>query len=190
MRTHKRYRLDRVVVTPLQTRPASWAFAGQPVRGTEQTFAVTDTNLPSRNEWEFIVRVPRQRGGRVEVRPRTTPRLRAWEELPDRSLTFSPATRGSGRGKWYGQVALADLAGKRSRVVVGADARHKLPHWFNDLASRMRRKETVRTTRGTDGGSLVVLIDAADYPAMIRLYFATKVWILSERIAPESITDR
>lgn len=190
MRTRKRYRLDRVLVTPMQIRPASWAFAGRPVRGTEQTFAVVDTNLPSRNAWEFIVRVPRERGGRVEVRPRTTPRLRAWEELPDRSLTFSPATRGSGRGKWYGQVALADLSGNRSRVVVGADARHALPHWFNELSGRMRRKETVKPTRGTDGGSLVVLMDATDYPAMIRLYFATKVWILSERIAPESITDR
>jgi hypothetical protein len=46
----------------------------------------------------------------------------------------------------------------------------------------MRRKETVKPTRGTDGKALVVLIASGDYPMMIRLFFATKVWVLSERI--------
>lgn len=190
MRTLKRYRLDRVLVTLQQSRPAAWTFAGSPVRGTEHAFAVTDTNLPSRNQWEFIVRVPRERGGRVEVRPRTAPRLRAWAELPDRSLTFSAATKGSGRGKWYCQVALADVTGERSRVVVNADDRHQLPRWFGALGGSMRRKESVRSTRGTDGNSLVVLIPAGDYPAMIRLFFATKVWILSERVTPDEARGR
>ena len=182
MRTHNRYKLDRVRVIPLQTRAASWAFAGSPVRGTEHAYAVTDANLSSRNEWEFIVRVPRDHTGRVEVRPRTTPRLKAWAELPDRSLTFSRATKASVRGKWYCPVALADVTGSRSRVVVRAAERHDLPHWFTELAGRMRRKEAVKPTRGTDGNSLVVLIPGGDHEAMIRLYFATKVWILLEGI--------
>lgn len=182
MRTHNRYKLDRVLVTPLQSRPASWTFAGSPVRGTELAYAVTDTNLAARNRWEFMVRVPRDRNGRVEVRPRTTPRLKAWAELPDRSVTFSRATKASARGKWYCQVALADVTGKRSRVVVNTAERQDLPHWFTELAGRMRRKEAVKHTRGTDGNSLVVLTAPDDHVAMIRLYFATKVWILSEGI--------
>lgn len=182
MGTRSRYRLDRVVVTPLDSHQASWTFAGDAVRGVEWIYAVTDQNFPSRNSWQFIVRVPERRDGRIEVRPRTTPNVKAWAELPDRSLTFMPATRGPARGKWYGPVALADADGKKSRSLVRADRRGDLPHWFRDLAGRMRRKEAVRPTRGTDGDSLVILVNAGDHAAMIRLFFATKVWILSEKI--------
>ncbi len=182
MRTRKRHRLDRIQVTPLQSRPASWTFAGSPLRGTELAYAVADSNLTSRNQWEFIVRIPTDRKGRIEVRPRTTPNLKAWAELHDRSLTFSLATRGTSRGKWYCQAALEDASGERSKTVINADDRHTLPHWFTGSKGRMRRKETVKPTKGTDANALVVLVAPGDHPAMIRLYFATKVWILSERI--------
>lgn len=182
MRTRNRYRLDRVEVAPLESRPASWAFAGTPMRGTELSFAVTDGNLPSRNQWMFIVRVPEKKTERIEVRPRTTPNLTAWAELPDRSLTFSLATKGAAKGKWYCQVALADATGERSKAVVKTDQRGDLPHWFSDVAGRMRKKEAVRPTKGTDGNALVVLVSAGDHAEMIRMFFATKVWILSEGI--------
>jgi len=58
MRTRRRYKLDRVEVLPLESRPASWTFAGGAVRGTERSFAVIDTNLSDRNRWEFIIRIP------------------------------------------------------------------------------------------------------------------------------------
>ena len=182
MRTRKRYKLDRVQVAPLQSRPASWSFAGTSIRGTEIGYSATDTNFSARNQWEFIVRVPKDKRGRIEVRPRTTPKVKAWGELTDRSLTFSLATRGTSRGKWYGQVALADPTGRHSRTVVNADERKGLPHWFGTLTGRMRRKEAVKPTKGTDANALVVLVPAGDHAAMIRLFFATKVWILSERI--------
>ncbi|MEO8449516.1 MAG: hypothetical protein ABI647_06990 [Gemmatimonadota bacterium] len=182
MRTRTRYKLDRVDVTPVDSRPASWAFAGTPLRGTELAFRVTDNNLSSRNQWAFIIRVPVDRRGRIEVRPRSTPNLKAWAELPDRSLTFSLATKGTARGKWYCQVALADATGERSKAVVHTDQRHELPHWFAALKGRMRRKEAVKATKGTDANALVVLIAAGDHTAMIRMYFATKVWILSEAV--------
>jgi hypothetical protein len=183
MTPRSRYELDRVIVEPGEERASSWTFAGKPVTGVEQTYAVRDENFRSRNEWEFIIRTPRARGERIEVRPRTTPNVRAWAELPDRSLTFARASKGAARGKWYCQVALADPTGKRSRAIVRADQRDKLPRWFDGLRGRMRRKETVKPTRGTDGQSLVVLVPADDHVSMIRLFFATKVWILKERIA-------
>ena len=177
-----RYRLDRVEVAPLASRPASWTFAGEAVRGTEHTFVVIDRNLSGNHNWEFLVRVPEDPKGRVEVRPRTAPPGRAWEELPDRSLTFSPATRGPARGRWYCQVALADATGERSRTIVRHTERARLPHWFKELGGRMRRKETVKLTRGTDAQALVVLVPAGDYAEMIRLFVATKVWVLKEGI--------
>jgi hypothetical protein len=151
--------------------------------GTERSYAVRDGNFPSRNEWEFVVRIPTGRDGRIEVRPRTTPNVKVWAELPDRSLTFSRARKGDARGKWYCKVALADPTGARSRDVVRGDERSELPPWFDALKGRMRRKQNVRSTKGNDGEDLVVLVQPDDHEAMIRLFFATKVWILKERIA-------
>jgi hypothetical protein len=182
MAPRTRYRLDRVTVAQGEQRASTWTFGGKPVSGVEQSYTVEDGNFPARNRWEFVVRVPKARDERVEVRPRTTPNVKVWAELPDRSLTFSRATKGDARGKWYCQVALADPTGARSRTIVRGDQRGALPPWFDPLKSRMRVKQNVRSTNGTDGESLVVLIPPHDHVLMIRLFFATKVWVLKEGI--------
>jgi hypothetical protein len=183
MARRTRYRLDRVMVERGEQRAATWTFGGSPMSGVEQTYAVQDQNFPARNQWEFVVRIPKGKDERIEVRPRTTPNVKVWAELPDRSLTFARATKGEARGRWYCQVALADPTGARSRDIVRADERGELPAWFDSLRGRMRVKQNVRKTRGTDGGVLVVLVSRDDHAAMIRLFFATKVWILKEKIA-------
>jgi hypothetical protein len=183
MASRRRYNLDRVTAEPGEERASTWTFGGKAMSGVERSYSVRDENFRSRNEWEFIVRIPWDPRGRVEVRPRTTPNVKAWAELTDRSLTFSRATKGTARGKWYCQVALADPTGARSRDIVRGDERSKLPRWFDGLKGRMRLKEKVRSTRGTDGKVLVVLVPPDDHAFMIRLFFATKVWILKERIA-------
>ena len=182
MATRTRYRLDLVSVQAGEKRASTWTFGGEPIAGTEQTYSVQDANFASRNLWEFIVRTASGKDGRVEVRPRTTPNVKVWAELPDRSVTFLRATKGEARGKWYCKVALADPTGTRSRDVVRADERNQLPRWFDKLKGRMRRKQSVRTTKGNDGEDLVVLIAADDHTTMIRLFFATKVWVLKEGV--------
>jgi hypothetical protein len=47
----------------------------------------------------------------------------------------------------------------------------------------MRTKKSVRSTHGNDGEDLVALVAADDHAGMIRLFFATKVWVLKERIS-------
>jgi hypothetical protein len=183
MASRKRYQLDRVTVQAGEARSATWTFAGEAISGTEQSYGVTDGNFANRNGWEFVVRVPKAKGQRVEVRPRTTPNLKVWAELTDRSLTFVRATKGEARGRWYCQVALADPTGARTKDVVRGEERNELPQWFDALRGRMRLKQNVRPTKGTDGQALVVLVTAADHPAMIRLFFAMKVWILKEGIS-------
>jgi hypothetical protein len=182
MAPRRRYQLDRVTIEAGESRPATWTFGGDAVSGTEQAYAVMDGNFSSRNTWEFMVRIPKARAGRLEVRPRTTPNLKVWAELTDRSLTFSRATRGEARGRWYCQVALADPTGSRTKDVVKGEERRRLPAWFDPLQGRMRLKRNVRPTRGTDGDALVVLVPADNHAAMIRLFFATKVWVLKEGI--------
>jgi hypothetical protein len=90
------------------------------------------------------------------------------------------ATLGDARGKRYCPVALADPSGGRSRVIVRTDQRAQLPKWFDQLRGRMRIKENVNRTRGTDARSLVLLVNAGDYATMIRIFFALKVWVLKE----------
>lgn len=195
MASRKRYRLDQVVVEPGEVRRAKWSFAKggrqAPVRGSEHLFTVTDENLRGRNKWEFVVRVPDDSDGRVEVRPRATPPGQLWKALTYRSLQFQKATKGDARGKRYCKVSLAvppagrakdDPRGTRTKDVIRGDQRRDLPRWFDSLQGRMRTKERVRSTRGTDGNTLVILVQPNDYVMMIRLYFAMKVWVLKEGI--------
>jgi hypothetical protein len=79
-------------------------------------------------------------------------------------------------------VALADPTGAKSRDVVRGDERSELPPWFDALKSRMRVKQNGRPTKGNDGEDLVIVVTAEDHAAMIRLFFATKVWVLKEGI--------
>src|SRR4051794_4764865 len=111
------YRLERVLVEAGESRPATWTFGGGTQSGTERTYPVTDTNFTTRNRWEFVDRIPKAAGDRIEVRPRDTPNVKAWAELPDRSITFMRATLGDARGQRYCQVALADATGEKSRTI-------------------------------------------------------------------------
>ncbi len=179
----KRYRLDRVLVEQGEAYPAQWTFAGTSMSGTEQWYGVTDGNLPRHNAWEFVLRLPKAAGDRIEVRPRSTPKLKVWEELTDRSLTFMRATMPAARGKRYCQVALADATGAKSKDVVRTDERDLLPNWFDAVSHRLRAKASVRRTKGTDGNALVALVQEADHEMMIRLFFAMKVWVLKEKFS-------
>lgn len=195
MASRKRYRLDQVAVEAGEVRRGRWSFAKggrqAAVRGNEHRYSVTDGNLAGRNKWEILVRVPDESDGRVEVRPLATPPLQTWKALTYRSLQFQKATKGDARGKRYCKVSLAvppsgratgDPRGTRTKDVIRWDQRRDLPKWFEGLKRRMRTKERVRSTRGTDGNTLVVLVDPADHTLMIRLYFAMKVWVLKEGI--------
>ena len=69
----KTYRLDRVLVERGEAHAAQWTFAGESMSGTEQWYGVTDGNYPRNNAWEFVLRMPKAAGDRIEVRPRSTP---------------------------------------------------------------------------------------------------------------------
>lgn len=178
----RRYRLDKVDIAASGERSASWGFAGGAVSGSEHSFVVTDGNYRRRNHWEFVARVPKETGGRIEVRPTLLPNDRAWADLDRRSLTFARATRSRYRGQRYCQVALADPQGLRTKDLVHKGEKDRLPAWFRQIGGRIKVKETVRATKGTDGHALVAIVGSDDYATMIRLFFAMKVWVLKEKI--------
>lgn len=182
MTRYKRYRVDQLAISRSGQRPALWTFGRDTVKGVECTYLVTDQNFPTRNTWEFIVRVPEDAHDRIEVRPRSVPNLRAWAGLERRSLTFTQARRANYRGWYYCQIALADPTGSKTKDVVRRSQRHDLPSWFDHFDGRLREKDTVRATKGYDGDELVALVRADDHVAMIGLFFATKAWVLKERV--------
>jgi hypothetical protein len=183
MPSRRRYSPDKLDIQPAGERPATWTFTRDAVSGTEFRYAVTDGNFESRNGWEFVVRVPKDRGDRIEVRPQIVPNLKAWARLERRSLTFARATKTGYTGRVYCQVALADTTGERTKDVARTDERADLPRWFDAFRTRLRAKGTVRATKGHDEDQLVAVVDKDDHAAMIALFFATKVWVLKEKFA-------
>ena len=199
MASRKRYRLDQVAVEPGEVRRAKWTFAKggrqAPVRGNEHLYTVTDGNLAGRNKWEFLVRVPDDSDGRVEVRPRIdTPD----PHLESADLPLAPIPEGH-QGRGARQAVLPRCrspfrppdarrtipAEPAPRTSSGATSAAIFPSGSRALQGRMRTKERVRSTRGTDGNTLVILVNPDDHAMMIRLYFAMKVWVLKEGIELE-----
>jgi hypothetical protein len=178
----RRYSLERVEAELQTERRSRWKIrTDPPVAGTECVYDVTDGNYSRRNSWEFLVRVPDARNGAIEVRPSVVPNVRAWAGMDRRALMFERVTMGRDRGACYCKVALADSSGERTRLIARVDERHRLPYWFRPLRARMRSKEAIRRTRGTDSKSLVITVPADDHQQMIALFLAAKAWVLKER---------
>jgi hypothetical protein len=178
----RRYRLERVLAELKSERRSRWKIRDDPpVSGIEHVYHVTDGNHAQRNSWEFLVRVPDARGGSVEVRPSIVPDVRAWAGIDRRALMFEQVRMGRYRGACYCKVALADPSGERTRLIARVDEKRRLPYWFGSVSGRMRSKDAVRRTRGTDSDSLVITVPADDHRQMIALFLAAKAWVLKER---------
>lgn len=173
--------MERVEAEPAGTSRSMWTFAGKAVRGIEHQYEVTDRNQTARNRWRFVVRVPRDRDGRIEVRPIATPSDRRFAGLDRRSITFRRATRPGYTRFRYCPLALADPRGEATRVIAHGAEKRGLPPWLKKLGRRLKEKNTVRPTRGTDGDMLVVLVHPDDHRAMIAMFMATKAWVLKRR---------
>jgi hypothetical protein len=78
---------------------------------------------------------------------------------------------------------LAVPSGDASRVIVRGTEKHKLPTWLRRFGWRLKEKNTVRSTRGTDGALLVVLVRPDDHRFMIATFLATKAWVLKRGFA-------
>lgn len=175
------YRLERVEAEPAGTSRSMWTFAGKAVKGIEHQYDVTDRNQAARNRWRFVVRIPRDKDGRIEVRPIATPSDSTFAGLDRRSITFRRATRPGYTGFRYCPLAFADPRGESTRVIAHGTEKRGLPPWLRKLGRRLKEKDTVRPTRGTDAEMLVVLVRPDDHRFMIAMFMATKAWVLKRR---------
>jgi hypothetical protein len=175
-----RYRLERVSLTLKTDRPARWKIREEPLV-RHRVRVPGPENYAQRNEWEFLVRVPKKKGSSIEVRPSSVPAVKIWNGMDRRALMFERIRRGRNAGDCYCKVALADPAGERTRLIARVDEKTRLPYWLKALKSKMRSKEAVRHTRGTDRDSLVIIVDPDDHQQMVALFLAAKAWVLKER---------
>ena len=170
------YKLERVEVEPAGSSRSMWTFAGKAVKGIEHQYDVTDRNQAAQNRWRFVVRIPREKDGRIEVRPVATPSNSKFAGLDRRSITFRRATRPGYTGFRYCPLALADPRGEATRRI--AHEKRGLPPWLRKLGRRLKAKDTVRPTRGNDGEMLVALVRPDDHQFMIAMFMATKAWVM------------
>ena len=173
----KHYKISRVGVEWRKSERATWKFVKLLVKGTQHTYCVVDSNLKSKNRWEVIVRVPKKAKGRVEVRAHEAPKRPAWAGVERLALMFMRGTLPGYRAKRFCLVALEQEEGRR---IADWTQKANLPSWFITLGRRMRIRKTVRAGGGPFAKKLVMLVNKEDHAAMIRLFFATKVWTLLE----------
>lgn len=175
-----RYDVERLQVMPKEERRTHLKFRDRSLPATEYVYTVMDDNFPRPHRWEFLVRVPDAVTESTEVRPAVVPNVREWAGLDRRALMFQRATLGRHRGDMYCKVAVADVSGEKTRIEV--KDKKRLPYWFRAFGSRLRTKGTVRSTRGSDEDALVVTVRRDDHAMMIRVFMATKAWVLKESI--------
>ncbi|HEV2359320.1 MAG TPA: hypothetical protein VGZ23_17145 [bacterium] len=176
----RRYQSARVEVGFAEDRRAGWDWLRKSVTGHEFIYGVLDRNFDRLNSWTFIVQVPKDGLTPVIVRPRDVPPRRTWAAMDRKSIAFMRATKHPYRGRLYCKVSLADPTGRRTKSVVNKWGRRDLPKWINRSGLTIRVKDTVTTTKGTDGNHLVFVVKPDDHVQMIRIFFATKVWVLQE----------
>jgi hypothetical protein len=164
-----------------------WKMAKAPVHGTVLVFEVIDRNLAKDNSWVFYAQVPDKTSedDNVIVRPEAAPSRDELGDVERRAVTFLPASEGVSRGQWYCKLNLADPTGERTKIGVRFGERDALPAWFAPLRQKMKKKQAVKATKGTDGESLVMLVKSGDYPSMIQIFFASRVWPLLTKFVLE-----
>jgi hypothetical protein len=176
----RRFDPRRVIVTHLEDRKATWDWVRRPVRGVESLYEARDENYDRLNRWVFVVQQP-SGPGPVIVRTHETPSKRVWGSVGRSSIAFVRATKSPYRRDRYCKVTLADPSGSHTKIVIRKGDERALPGWVKVFASHIKLKQTVTTTRGRDGLHKVLLVGADDHAAMIRAFFAFKVWVLEQR---------
>jgi len=171
--------ISKLEIQKVDEFEGEWKMAKLPIRGTVLVFRVIDKNLAKDNTWVFYAQVPEKDSDNdyVIVRPQTSPGREDLQQLERRAITFQPASVGK-TDQRYCKINLSDPTGEKTKIGVRYGELNQLPTWFGAFGQKLQRKEAVKPTRGTDGGALAMLVDSRDYPTMIHVFFASRVWPL------------
>lgn len=172
------FSLDKVEIKLKNEKRARWKWGKRDVAGWQYGYDVKDLNRSNYRRWTFQVQVPDRftKGAYIIVQPTSHPQLRVLAGIDRRSISFGRATRGNYLAKAYAKVMLGDIYDDKNKRGVRLEQKHDLPQWIQ--AFSLRAKQTVTTTRGADGNALVAVMEQGNYEQMIRLFLATRVWVL------------
>src|SRR5215813_8126403 len=117
------FKTDLVEMSFLDDQPGVWDFSGKLCKGTKFFYEVDDYNYWMRNHWQFVVQVPDDwtKGNYTNVRPVIVPNRGVWAGLDQRTISFQRATIGRYRSKVYGKLAIADVKGEKTRLVLNKE---------------------------------------------------------------------
>ncbi len=180
MTRYRSYKPEKIEIALVTSRKAKWKPYDRVISGMEYEYKVRDNNFYRLNNWIFIVQVPNDTRGEINVRPIRTPNRKVWAKEVMRAFVYPRATKNPHKKKAYCKINLADPTGRKNKRGVRSEERNLLPSWFEPFQYRMKEKITVTTTDGTDGNSLVYTIEPKKHTDMIKLYFACRVWVLEE----------
>jgi len=132
-------------------------------------------------KWSFEVSVPNKflKGAYILVKSIHHPQKAYWAGVERHSINFARTTKINYRGRVYAKLNIADVTGEKNKIGISKGKRSLLPTYIRKFAIRL--KKTVAATQGTDGNSQVAIIKPTNHRAMIRLFFALKVWILYDQ---------
>lgn len=164
-----------------ESRNAVWKFDSRQVSGREFIYEVVDRNYVQRNQWTFVVRVPKASKASIGVQPTVVPNRKIWAGLDRRSLQLPRANIGRYRNRRYAKLAISDVRGEKNRVILNEDVK-ALPTWLKTFKPIPKRR--VARTKANDGGNLVSVFDSTDHRGMIRSFLALKPWILDDGYTP------
>jgi len=143
---------------------------------------VKDMKVSSLNDWKFAVRVPPKANQPIVVQPTAVPGKKVGAGVERRSVSWQPATINPHKRQVYCKVFLADPSKERNKVGVRRGQRKKLPSWIKKFKYRLRLKSSV-TPSTWDANAQVLLVHKGNHVQMIRMFFALRVWVLSEGFA-------
>ncbi len=179
----KSFDLSKLIIERVGEFKDNWTMARRPVTGEVLVFNVKDKNYRTDNDWIFYVQVPDEECGdhNIIIRPEMPPSRDELTGIERRAITVMPIDQPDNKAALYCKVNLSDPTGARNKIGVRYEERHNLPAWMKPFSRRMRTKESVRSTRGTDSKALVVLFKDGDYDGMVRLFIASRAWPLLAR---------
>ncbi len=176
----RKRKLDKVLVeiAKPKIRHGKWQFGGRSVRGQVYEYPVIDQNFEQYKKWTFQVSVPKEirKGSYIEVRPIRHPQRRCWEGIARKSINFTRCSKEPYRSMVYAKVTLADPSDEKTKVEMKWRQRLEMPRWMRGFG--FKPKNAVATTKGTDAGTLVVVLRPDDHKKMIRFFLVTKAWVL------------
>jgi hypothetical protein len=167
----------------IPNRDGHWKFQKSQLTGTIYEYEVEDQNFRSFNKWIFEVCVPNKfhSDAYILVKPTRHPQKPYWADTERQAVNFAQATTGAYRGQVYAKLNIADVTGKKNKIGITKGKRSLLPVYIRKFSLRL--KKTVASTHGTDGNYQVAITQHYNHRAMIRLFFALKVWVMHDNFS-------